>query len=431
MGDLTLDAMTNPVPATHAPLTRIQWVVLILLALSVFINYIDRTNLSVAAPLLKVELSLSPEQLGFLLSIFFYTYAGFQLFGIAGYFVERFNVYWVFAVGYLLWTLATAVTGMVSGFGMLVMLRLILGMGESIAYPAYSRILASDFPEHHRGLANALIDAGSKSGPALGTLLGGLLVARFGWRAFFVALGLGGLLWLIPWLMVRPKGPATSVVHVHEGGPSVWDIMKLPVAWGTFGGLFCANYFWYFLLTWLPSYLVMDRKMSMETMATVGSLAYFAIGFTTTISGWFADRLIRRGATPTRVRRAFAATGLSLATIILPVGIIKDLTTSMALLLIACGCFGIFTCSHWAITQTLAGPRAAGKWTGIQNGIGNLAGVVSPWLAGFIVQRTGSFFLAFAAAAAIAFTGACMFIFVIRKVEPVDWDRILARSQPS
>ena len=131
-----------------------------LLAISTFINYIDRGSLSLAVPLLKTELQLSPWQLGILLSSFFWTYTSFQI--VSGWLVDRFNVCWVYAIGFFVWSGATAATGMAKVFGVIFGLRLLLGMGESVAYPSYSRILANNFPEHHRGFANALIDAGTK-----------------------------------------------------------------------------------------------------------------------------------------------------------------------------------------------------------------------------------------------------------------------------
>jgi sugar phosphate permease len=174
-------------------------------------------------------------------------------------------------------------------------------------------------------------------------------------------------------------------------------------------------------LTWLPFYLVRERHFSMTTMATVGSLAYLLIAITTTTTGWLADRWIVRGATPTRVRRTSAGTGLGFATIILPVAWVADDRLSIVLLMLACTSYGIYASSHWAIAQTLAGPRAAGRWSGLQNFIANLSGVVAPALTGFAVESTGQFFWAFAVAAAIALFGAGVYIFWLGKVEPVKW----------
>ncbi|HUO32581.1 MAG TPA: MFS transporter, partial [Bryobacteraceae bacterium] len=269
--------MSTTPAAVRTKLSGAQWAVLSLLVLSIFINYIDRGNLSIAGPLLMQPkanggLGLDPARLGSLLSAFFWTYALFQLLGVVGLLLDRFDVSWVYAAAYLLWSAATAATGLATGFVMLFSLRLLLGMGESAAYPSYSKIFATHFPEHHRGLANAFIDAGSKFGPALGTLVGGLLMARFGWRPFFFVLGAVSLAWLVPWLKWMPRGKGTIVLH-HVASPPVVRILKERSAWGSFGGLFCGNYYWYFLLTWLPTYMVMELHFSMDHMASMGALA--------------------------------------------------------------------------------------------------------------------------------------------------------------
>ena len=403
---------------------------MILLVASIFINYIDRGNLSIAAPLLQAELSLTPSQLGALLSSFFWTYALLQLFGIAGWFADRYPVGWVFAWGFVVWTLATAAAGLVTGFTALYVMRLLLGAGESIAYPCYSKIIASDIPQEHRGLANALIDAGSKLGPALGTLIGGFLIARVGWRMFFIVLGVAGLLWLIPWLRYMPKHHAIRTVS-PEDIPSTAEILSKRSAWGSFFGHFCGNYYWFFLLTWLPMYLIQHRKYSMEEMATVGSLAYLAIAGATIVAGWVSDRWIASGGTPTRVRKTIVIGGLLGSTVIMPVAVIEDTTASLVLLMIACMSFGVYVSNHWAITQTLSGPLAAGRWTGIQNGVGNLSGIVAPWLTGVVVERTGSFHLAFVVAAAVALTGALMWGVVVGPVVGVPWKRVSASGTRS
>jgi len=289
-----------------------------------------------------------------------------------------------------------------------------------VAYPAYSKIFAANFPEHHRGIANALIDAGSKTGPALGTLLGGLLIAAYGWRAFFIALGGISMLWLIPWVIWMPADKAAGTQHV-EGAPSALEILKQRSAWGTFFGLFCSNYFWYFLLTWLPFYLVRERNFSMQKMAFIGSLAYLVIAAASTTGGFVSDRLIAGGASPTRVRKAFTGLGLLFATPVVAVAVVNNENVAMVILMAAGASYGFYASNHWAITQTLAGPKAAGKWTGIQNGVGNLAGVASPWITGAVKQFTGSFLGAFIVIAVILITGAVMYLFVIGPVRQVAW----------
>ena len=413
--------MTTTLGASRAALSGKEWRVLGLLVISGLLNYVDRANLSVGATNIQAEMHLTNYHLGKLLSAFFWTYATFQLFGIAGWLVDRFNVCWALAIGFFIWSAATAITGMAQVFGVMFALRLLLGMGESVAYPAYSRILANNFPEHHRGFANALIDAGTKGGPAIGTLLGGLLMARFGWRAFFLALGFGSLLWLIPWFYWMPRGKGVSAREHHADLPGIGSILRQRAAWFTALGLFCSNYFWYFLITWLPPYLEKERHFPKEKMAVVGSLAFLAISVSSVTSGWLSDRWIARGGTPTRVRKTFAGTGLVLSTIILPVCVVRDERLAIALLILACLSFGLYTANVFAITQTLAGPRSAGKWTGLQNGFGNLAGVVAPWLTGWVVQETGQFYWAFVVAAAIVLASAAMFVFGIGRIEQVEF----------
>ena len=416
--------MSLPSPAVRTKLSQAQWAALMLLVLSIFINYIDRSNLSIAVALPPPKgLSLDPARQGYLLSAFFATYALFQLLGIVGFVLDRLDVSWVYAIAFFVWSVATAATGLASGFAVLFALRLLLGIGESAAYPCYSKTFATHFPEHHRGLANGLIDAGSKFGPALGMLVGGLLMARFGWRPFFIVLGAASLIWLIPWLKWMPRGKGIITTHAAHPPPGVLHILGQRSAWGSFGGLFCGNYYWYFLLTWLPSYMVKERNFSKDNMANMSALAFLSIGLSSVLCGWLSDHWIAAGATPTRVRKTFTVGGLTLSTVILPVAMVDSKNLSMALLFLACIFFGMWSSNHWALIQTLAGPPAAGKWTAVQNGFGNLAGVAAPALTGLVVARTGQFFWAFAVATGIVLVGAFFYMFVIGRIEQVDWTR--------
>lgn len=407
--------------STATKAAQSQWILLTLLVVSIFVNYIDRSNLSIAAPVIQDELSLTPAQIGSLLSAFFWTYALVQLFGIAGWLADRFPAGIVLAGGYLLWSVATIVTGFVSGLPALFLARLALGAGESVAYPCYSRILATEVPPERRGLPNALIDAGSKLGPALGSFIGASLVLLVGWRIFFIALGAASLIWLIPWWFAMPQ----SDVHVSQtkSGPTVAQIVVQRSAWGAFIGHFCGNYFWYFLLTWLPTYLVKERGVSFAEMGRINTFSFLAIATATVCSGWLSDRLITGGASATRVRKTILVLGLGCCTSIMPVAAIHDKNLSIALLFVSCISFGIYASNHWATTQTLAGPLAAGRWTSLQNGVGNLSGIAASWLTGVVVEQTGQFHLAFVVAAVVALTGAVMWGFVVGPVKEVDWRR--------
>jgi MFS family permease len=401
-------------------LSNRAWLILILLAVSGFLNYFDRSNLAVGATDIQRDLHLSNFDLGKLQSAFFWLYAAMQFLGIAGWLVDRFNVCWILAAGFLVWSGATALTGIASGFATIFALRLLLGIGESIAYPAYSRILANQFA-NHRGIANAAIDCGTKLGPAVGTLLGGLLMLKYGWRPFFLGLGFASLLWILPWSIWMPRGKGVAAREDPAGIPSTLEILKKRTAWATAFGLFCSNYFWYFLLTWLPHYLETERHFAKAKMTWLASLAYLLIGTSSIASGWFSDWLIARGHTPNRVRKTLSAVGLVMASTILGVVAAPGDRMAMAFLLFACFSFGIYAAQVFAMTQTLAGPRASGKWTGLQNGFANLAGASAAWLTGWITQTTGQFYWAFVAAALVVVTGAFFWVIGVRKLEQVEW----------
>ena len=393
--------------------------VAVLLSFSVLINYIDRGTLSIAAPILKDDLGLSPSQLGVLLSSFFWTYAVFQI--VSGWLVDRFEVNWVLALGVLVWSAATLSTGLVHGFALLLAARLLLGVGESVAYPSYNKIIAKHFQPSHRGRANGLISAGWATGPALGTLVGGLLMARVGWRLFFVVLGLASSLWLLPWMKWMPRGPGLATSQAAKPA-SILAILKQRSAWGTFAGLFCFNYLWYFLITWLPFYLVRQRNFSLQTMSVVAGGAFFALAISVLASGWLADRWIAAGGTPTRVLKTFCGTGLALASFsFVLVFLVADHTIAMTILIFSCMALGMCSPNLWTMTQILAGPQTAGKWAGLENFCGNLAGIIAPILAGFILQRTGEFFWAFAITGAVTLLGAASYVFLVGRVEPVAW----------
>lgn len=402
---------------TTGPATA-QWTVVALLVVSVSINYIDRGNLSVAAVPLSRELRLDPAQVGLLLSAFFWTYASFQI--AAGWLIGRYSVMWIYAVGYFIWSTATTCTGLIASFPVLFALRLALGAGESVAYPCYSRIIAGGIAERHRGFANALIDAGSKTGPAIGLLLCGTLVGRFGWRMMFVAVGAISMLWLLPWSAASIRLKIVQPIERRDV-PGVLRILRVRSVWGTFIGLFCANYAWYFLITWLPWYLVRERHYSTAAMAVYGSLPFWGVAASSLVGGWVSDALIVRGASPTLVRKTFVVSGLALGTLMFPACLIKDQAVSLALLVIALTCYGMFSSNCWVITQTIAGPAAAGEWTGLQNAVGNVAGVVAPLVTGWVVGETGKFFYAFLVVSIVLLAGAASYLFLVGKVAPMAW----------
>lgn len=393
---------------------------LILLALAIAISSIDRGNLSIAAPLLKDELSISPARLGFLLSAFFWTYA--CLLPVYGWLVDRVNVYWLLAACFSVWSLATAATGLVHTFAILVLLRFLIGFSEAVIFPANSKIVALNFSEEHRGTANGAVMAGNWLGPALGILLAGNLMARFGWRFFFIALGLISLLWVPAWLISKPSANVISPVD-DSGAPTLCEFLSLRAAWGTSLGLWCGNYVNFFLLTWMPYYLVREQNFSMQRMAKIGGAGYLLSASFAVFAGWLSDRWILAGGSPTTVRKATTAGGSFCVAVLLALCANARPPASVYFLLTAMCFFGVTSSNVWAISQRLAGPAAAGRWVGFQNGFGSLSGAVVPVVTGLVIQRTGHFAWAFLIAAAVQLIGSACWAFLLGPVEPVTWHR--------
>lgn len=396
---------------TVATPTPHPWGLVLLLCAALCLNFFHRGNFAVAAPVLGPEFGMSQWAMGLLLSSFFWTYS-VSLIG-AGWLADRVEVRWVYAIGFLVWCSATLLTSLATSFAALLFTRLLLGVGESVAYPSNSRMLATVFPENRRGLANAVTDLGGRIGPFLGTMGGALLVAKAGWRGLFFITGGLGLLWLIPWLIWAPRNILT--VAPVNSAPAGWgELLRRRDVWGTFGGLFGANCFWYFLMSWLPSYLVRERHFSMTGLSIWGALPYLLMAISSIAASLVADRWISRGASPVRVRRGFLVTGLTLAAVLLPLALIPRIEWALAGLFITCLVLGLYFSNLWALTQTLAGIHAAGRWTGMQNACGNIAGVLSPLAAGWIIHRTGRFTWAFAAASVACLAGAASFGLLVR-----------------
>jgi MFS family permease len=390
-----------------------------LLAIVVFINYVDRGNLATAAPLLQVDLKLSNTQVGLLLSAFYWTYAPLQL--LAGWMAERLDAQRLLAAGLAVWSLATMMTGFAGSFMVLLALRLLLGLGESAVYPSIAKLLGMRALEHQRGKANGTVSFGQALGPTIGTLGGGLLMAQFGWRAVMVTFGALSLLWLWPWIAATWRSPST----VGEGGalrpPTYFIILRRRAAWAACLGHFCNAFALYFVLGWLPLFLVRSRGFSVVEMSKIGAAVYCLYALSCAATGWASDRWILAGQSPNLARKAFIVTGM-LGTAGCMFVTAAATPTAAVLTLLAAGLFfGLCTPMVFVIAQTLAGPRAAGQWMGVQNFFGNLSGIFGPVLTGFLIDRTGNFFWAFAVAGAIALIGAFAYGIAIPSVETLQW----------
>jgi predicted MFS family arabinose efflux permease len=279
-------------------------------------------------------------------------------------------------------------------------------------------------PESSRGRANALIDAGTKVGPAAGAFLGALILERYHWPALFLVLGVGGLLWLVPWIALMPKTPRAERERAQPtANVSIVKLLSKRCAWGSFLGHFCGNYFYYFLMGWLPNYLVGEQKMSIGSAGKLTSAIFFLTAAATMVTGWSADRAIAHGATVTKVRKRAAVWGLTIGSGLMALGLVdRNLKLSIAVITVACMAYGVYSANHWAMTQTLAGPKIAGRWSSVQNGVANLSGVASTQVAGLILQFRGSSRMAFTITGAMALCGALAWGLLVDKVEEVQWD---------
>jgi MFS family permease len=176
----------------------------------------------------------------------------------------------------------------------------------------------------------------------------------------------------------------------------------------------------------MPTYLVHARQFRMQNMAEITGAAYLSAAIIGVICGWISDRWLTKGRSPTIVRKTFTAAGMAVAAAALLGCVSASPGIVIAMVILATIGYGICSSNLWAITQTLAGPHAAGRWTGVQNFMGNLAGVIAPSVTGYIVKRTGDFYLAFVIAAVMCALGALSWVFFVGKVRPVEWKSALA-----
>lgn len=390
----------------------------LLLGASVLLNYVDRGAIGVAAPLMKSELGLSATAFGLAVSAFFWIYAPVQL--VLGWLCDRFSVYRLLALGTMLWSASTILMGFVGGFASLFLLRLVLGVGESIAFPGSSKIICRHVPPERRGLANAVVAAALALGPAVGTLAGGSMLAAFGWRPMFVVFGVASAVWLLPWARIArtlpvPSGDAEARFPVRKL-LGRWSLWAMGIAHAT------SNYGFYFLLAFLPLYLVQQRGLTIIQMTMLATLTYAIQAASALTLGAVSDRWTRAGGSEAAVRRAMMIAGhLAYAVCIMGVLAAHSLATIALLLCIIGMAGGALSLNTYAIAQMFAGPRASGTWVGVQNAVGNVSGIVGPAVSGVIIDRAG-YGGAFVLAAAVTAFGGLWWIFAVPNIEQVQLD---------
>jgi len=394
----------------------------LLVTLAVFINYIDRGNLATAAPLIQDQLGLTATQLGLLGSAFYYSYV--PLMPAAGWLAESVGPKRVLAAGIAIWSTATALSSLAGGFLTLLFLRLLLGAGESVAFPAATKVIAATVPRDRLGMANGFMSFGYLIGPAVGTAVGGYLMGYIGWRAVFLLFGLASLLWLWPWQRLSLPAPPANVDAGAPTTPSFVAILSQRALWGAALGHFAANYTYYFIVAWLPFYLVKARAFSITEMATTASWAYLLNAAAALTMGALTDRWLRAGRDPTSIYKPvmglaqLGSFGCMAAMVLLPPA--GSVAALLAFEVIAgCSYPGLF-----AIPQTFAGADATGRWVGVQNACGNVAGMIAPAVTGLLVDRTGGFDAAFVVAAVVSAVGFAGWVWVLPRIAPIDWTRI-------
>jgi MFS family permease len=390
-----------------------------LLGTAVFLNYVDRGAIGIAAPKMKDELGLSAEAYGLAFSAFFWIYAPVQFF--AGWLCDRFSVYRLMALGIMLWAGATLLMGFAGGFASLLVLRIMLGVGESISFPGSSKIIARHVPADRRGIANAAVAAGIALGPAAGTLAGGIILGALGWRWIFFAFGIVTLLWLLPWQQAIRDIPTTGHDDQKTRVPLAALFRKWPL-WSMSIVHALGNYCFYFLLAWLPLFLTKSRGFGIGEMTMLATLGYAVQGACAFAYGHFSDWWTRSGRSEAFCRRWMMVASQALAAAaILGLAFAHDAVTIGLLLCLAGAASAALSLNLYAIAQMFAGPRASGTWVGMQNAIGNLSGIIGPIVTGIVIQHWG-WENALILTAAIALFGSCWWAIGVPRIEQVDLD---------
>jgi MFS transporter, ACS family, D-galactonate transporter len=372
-----------------------KWVVVGLLSLGMVIAYIDRANLSVVLALKEFQQTFHPSDMerGLLNSAFFWSYALLQI--PAGWIVDRYGVKFPYAIGFLFWTIFSALTGMVQSTSQLVALRFLLGCGESIVGPASLRWIRFNCKEQERGLAVGIYLAGAKIGPAIGVPVTAMLVTAFGWRVMFLTAGGAGFLWLIAWLLLvkNDDRQLETTANAAVSAPPVpfARLMVSPVMWGILLGTFCYSYFLFFCVTWLPAYFVEYRHLSLTSMGLYTMFSFGGMAVVATSAGWAADQMIRRGRDAVKVRKGFIICGLVVGSTELLGGLTDSRSIALFFAIFSLAGLGLATANLWALSQTMIPGAAIGRISGVQNCASNLSGIVAPILSGWLKQITGSY----------------------------------------
>jgi ACS family D-galactonate transporter-like MFS transporter len=446
--------------AGASPLINRWWIVVLLYTASM-INYMDRATLSIALPVISDDLHLGPTAKGVLASAFFWSYAYMQI--PIGWAADRFNLKWLYAAMFALWSLACGLAGFATSLWMLVAFRLMLGFGESIYLPGGMKIISRLFPPQQRGFPSGFFDFGTRTGLVLDGILIPWLIVTYGWRSMFWIVGFTALLWLVPWIMTpssaisrRDETSPTTRAASRSNAPAAllypillilspliyalramfpepfarargvralapllefFDLLMNRNLLGIVLGFFCFDYFWYVMLTWLPDYLVKGRGLPIKQAGLLAAITFFIFGITEPLGGWIADTLIRRGWNETRTRKGILTVAWVMGLLVIPAGLTSDITIAIPLLF-AAALVGLGTGNLLAILQSCAPPDKVGIWTGVKNYSGNVGGILAPLVMGVLISRTGSYVPGFAVGAIILISGLIPYWLVVGELKP-------------
>jgi MFS transporter, ACS family, D-galactonate transporter len=396
-----------------------RWWLLVLLFTAMLISYAHRSALSVAvgakSSSMTSELQLSDASIGVLLSAFFWVYSLMQM--PSGWLVDRFGVKRAYSLGFAFWSLTSACTGFVNNIATLIGLRVALGAGQAISFPASSRAVANWFQERERGTVTGVYLTGVRLGTALSSVVGAWFLARYNWKLFFIVIGLVPLIWLLPWWKFLTTWETTSDVGQSSTKTASFidglALLRRRSVFGIFIGFFAYDYAWFVFITWLPRYLTKERGFTDSEMAIYSAAPFLIMSAIIIVSGVLSDWLVRQGRDEKRVRKIFILIGLAVGCLIVPAGMVHDKMTAVYLLTISLCGLGICSPNTWTLTQAVCHKKIVGTVSGIQNFGGNLGGILAPALTGFIVHVSGSFALALGLVGVVLVVGMVAYWFLI------------------
>jgi MFS family permease len=420
---MTGEAMkTIPRPAR---IRRTQREALVLLLLGTTLNYVDRSTLAIANPLVRQDLGLSISEMGLLLSAFLWAYAVGQLPG--GALVDRFGPRLMLGAGMALWSVAQGLAGLVGNFAQFATARALLGFGESAQFPGSVRVIRDWFNIGDRGLAIGISNSGAKLGPAIAPPLLTALMLPFGWRWMFIIMGAAGVVVAIVWYVlyrdVSEVALGDEEAYLSQGEqPSParatfteWRLLfTYRATWGMMFGFFGEVYMGWVYAAWLPGYLEIQHHMSLGKTGFVAAIP-FVFGVLGSLGGGhLADRLVRRGWAPINAYRLPVVAGLSaMATFTLLAAQMTDAAAAMTCITAAVFFSGICGPLCWGLASVVAPRNLTGSLGSIQNSGGYVGGALGPTVTGFVVQATGSFVPALLVSAAIGYAGALVYLLVV------------------